>query len=207
MSIGGFSSVRIVIYVSIVILMPYESYLAYDRYAANDDECVLCWRSLLHNLAMEEDSYHKRLCPDKTMKSDYGSSVATPSNGVEDHQKITRRIGSCYCARRYYLAVCAFLGFCLIYTMRVNLSIAILYMTRNNTNVAANETEGVTSTFDGWDSVTQGVIMGAFFYGYIISQLPGGIQSSVSVSATMRQVPVDNYVILVKEDIYRLSVI
>ena len=42
--------------------------------------------------------------------------------------------------------------------MRVNLSVAIVYM---------------ASDF-GWDEKTNGVILGMFFYGYVLTQVPGG---------------------------------
>ena len=42
--------------------------------------------------------------------------------------------------------------------MRVNLSVAIVYM---------------ASDFD-WDEKTNGVILGMFFYGYVLTQVPGG---------------------------------
>ena len=42
--------------------------------------------------------------------------------------------------------------------MRVNLSVAIVYM---------------AADFD-WDEKTNGVILGMFFYGYVLTQVPGG---------------------------------
>ena len=53
--------------------------------------------------------------------------------------------------------------------MRVNLSVAIVYM------VAPYNT---TDTDQGgpfhWSDYDQGIILGMFFYGYIVTQLPGG---------------------------------
>ena len=68
-----------------------------------------------------------------------------------------------------------FLGFANVYSMRVNLSVAIVYMV-NNTAIH-NNTEFNSTTKDGpfvWDESQQGVILGMFFYGYIITQLPAG---------------------------------
>jgi len=62
--------------------------------------------------------------------------------------------------RRYAVAVLAFLGFCNIYALRVNLSVAIVSMTEKK-------------DFD-WDASTQGIILSSFFYGYIVTQIPGG---------------------------------
>merc|ERR1719323_2887104 len=81
-----------------------------------------------------------------------------------------------------------FLGFANVYAMRVNLSVAIVAMV-NNTAIAsnssiidnstcpvsANSTEGPPP--DGpfaWGAKEQGWILGAFFFGYVVTQLPGG---------------------------------
>lgn len=72
--------------------------------------------------------------------------------------------------------------------MRVNLSVAIVAMVNNtaihsNTSVINNDTcpfpANTTSsdTSDGpfdWDESEQGLILGAFFYGYVLTQIPGG---------------------------------
>ena len=81
-----------------------------------------------------------------------------------------------------------FLGFANVYAMRVNLSVAIVAMVNNTAiasnssiidnstcPVAANSTEG--SPPDGpfaWGAKEQGWILGAFFFGYVVTQLPGG---------------------------------
>ena len=86
------------------------------------------------------------------------------------------------------LAIMGFLGFANVYAMRVNLSVAIVAMVNNtaiasNTSivdnsscpVGANSTEGPPP--DGpfaWGAKEQGWILGAFFFGYVITQLPGG---------------------------------
>lgn len=93
--------------------------------------------------------------------------------------------------RRHYVAVMAFFGFASIYAMRSNLTIALLDMTKNRTltinGTVVHVSSGVRNDdkverrvlqriaeFSGWDSVTQGMVLGAFFYGYICTQLPGG---------------------------------
>ncbi|GIY91729.1 hypothetical protein CEXT_98891 [Caerostris extrusa] len=77
--------------------------------------------------------------------------------------------------------------------MRVNLSVAIVAMVNDTSSHFSNESHRVLAcpelmpykpqtldaTFKGekynWDSKVQGVILGSFFYGYFITQLPGGI--------------------------------
>lgn len=101
---------------------------------------------------------------------------------------------------RYVLIVLGFLGLANVYGMRVNLNVALVAMV-NHTAVQettkpsdcplptihlhgapqtpANATGHGTKSGqqDGpfvWDPVTQGVILGAFYYGYIVTPIPGG---------------------------------
>ncbi|GFQ95872.1 hypothetical protein TNCT_280301, partial [Trichonephila clavata] len=80
-----------------------------------------------------------------------------------------------------------------IYAMRVNLSVAMVAMVNNTTPMSSNQTyqetecsnlvryeppkenEGFKGEQYNWDSKVQGLILGSFFYGYIATQLPGGI--------------------------------
>ncbi|XP_068081205.1 vesicular glutamate transporter 1 [Anabrus simplex] len=73
--------------------------------------------------------------------------------------------------RRYFVAILAFLGFCNIYALRANLSVAIIAMT-NRTEIE-NGTVVYKQEFP-WDSEMQGLVLSSFFYGYIITQIPGG---------------------------------
>lgn len=87
---------------------------------------------------------------------------------------------------RHVLAFLAFLGFFNVYCLRVNLSVALVAMVNSTSNdpssvnsteckedIPANTTSTNTGEFN-WDSNTQGLVLGAFFYGYIITQIPGG---------------------------------
>lgn len=69
--------------------------------------------------------------------------------------------------RRYVVTLMLFLGFFNIYSLRINLSVAIVAMTRG-------VTEGAKPEFD-WDSRQQGLLLSSFFYGYITTQLLGGV--------------------------------
>ncbi|KAK4008499.1 hypothetical protein OUZ56_013635 [Daphnia magna] len=75
--------------------------------------------------------------------------------------------------RRYLIAVMAFFGVFNIYSLRVNLSIAIVAMTENRTTIHANGTIGYDQDFP-WSSKEQGLLLSSFFYGYITTQLLGG---------------------------------
>lgn len=88
---------------------------------------------------------------------------------------------------RYVLGILGFLGFANVYAMRVNLSVAIVAMV-NNTAIPKppNVTLDICHSTDGnstvplpdgpfaWDEETQGIVLGSFFYGYVLTQIPGG---------------------------------
>ncbi|KAF4524838.1 hypothetical protein B566_EDAN014321 [Ephemera danica] len=75
--------------------------------------------------------------------------------------------------RRYVVACLAFFGFWNVYALRVNLSVAIVAMTSNYTVQLANGTEIQQRDFD-WDSRTRGLLLSSFFWGYLVTQVPGG---------------------------------
>ncbi|GBN48339.1 Sialin [Araneus ventricosus] len=97
---------------------------------------------------------------------------------------------------RYLFAVNGLLGFLVVYALRVNISVAIVAMV-NQTAIVETSTNNLSSkecvvpsssndfsnstndsnTKDGefmWSSKMQGVVLGSFYYGYVISQIPGG---------------------------------
>nr|XP_019960210.1 PREDICTED: sialin-like isoform X1 [Paralichthys olivaceus] len=98
------------------------------------------------------------------------------------------------CSARLNLAVLMFLGFSVVYGLRVNLSVAMVAMVNiteptpgpNSSVVHAcpmpSGMENSSDTFpqpEGvpqypWDSETQGWLLGAFFFGYLFTQIPGG---------------------------------
>lgn len=101
---------------------------------------------------------------------------------------------------RLGLAILGFFGFILVYAVRVNLSVAIVCMV-NSTAVSSsdsNDTVDLVSECGGfsdaatvsnvsvpagleasgslvWDKRTQGSVLGAFFWGYLVSQIPAGL--------------------------------
>ncbi|PVD35454.1 hypothetical protein C0Q70_02416 [Pomacea canaliculata] len=93
----------------------------------------------------------------------------------------------CFFSQRTLMAVMGFFGFIFVYGLRVNLSVAIVCMVKKD-NTTGNTSTNVSSCgaddsntsysknvgeFD-WDKSTQSSIMASFFYGYIVTQLPGG---------------------------------
>nr|XP_053629149.1 sialin-like [Cherax quadricarinatus] len=91
------------------------------------------------------------------------------------------------CGARHILAFMGFLGFANVYAMRVNLSVAIVAMVNNTAIPHANKTEvDVCPTHSGnstkpsedgefaWDEYEQGLILGSFFWGYVLTNMIGG---------------------------------
>ncbi|XP_055528394.1 vesicular glutamate transporter 2-like [Wyeomyia smithii] len=79
--------------------------------------------------------------------------------------------------RRYVVVFMAFLGFANVYTLRVNLSVAIVAMTELREVVYENGTIVQEQTFE-WSSSLQGYILSSFFYGYVFTQVLGGYLSN-----------------------------
>lgn len=86
---------------------------------------------------------------------------------------------------RYMIVFVHFFIFLVLYGQRVNLSFAIVCMVNHTavndvaestTDSECGEVDSATSTggkFE-WDKDTQGLVLASFFYGYILTQLPGG---------------------------------
>ncbi|RZF34613.1 hypothetical protein LSTR_LSTR008638 [Laodelphax striatellus] len=94
--------------------------------------------------------------------------------------------------QRYVLTIMGFLGVANAYIMRACLSIAITKMVTQNTTSSSdkivnteecpvskpsriNDTSGSGYHDFDWDQTTQGFILAAFYWGYIITHIPGGI--------------------------------
>jgi len=75
--------------------------------------------------------------------------------------------------KRYVLALMVFLGFSVLYALRVNLNVAIGAMCNNHTIYENGFYVNKVAEFD-WGSKTQGMVLGSFYYGYIVLQIPGG---------------------------------
>ncbi|XP_055859791.1 sialin-like [Biomphalaria glabrata] len=108
-------------------------------------------------------------------------------------------------SHRFWLAVLNFFGFVVLYAQRVNLSIAIvsmvshthtkanssLYMNLSTTHSYLNTTKAPNLPEDKcpkleaketkaefhWSKELEGLILGAFFWGYLVLQVPGGRMS------------------------------
>ncbi|XP_047107686.1 vesicular glutamate transporter 2-like [Schistocerca piceifrons] len=105
----------------------------------------------------------------KTGDDDKGATARQtqpPSDGLGAGWAFWRR-------RRRLLSLLAFLGFFNVYSLRVNLSVAIVAMTAERNVTLANGTLSTSREFE-WSPGTQGLVLGAFFWGYVVTQIPGG---------------------------------
>jgi len=73
-------------------------------------------------------------------------------------RSVPRPVNGPFWPRRYTLVVLFFLSTVLCYIDRVNISVAIIAMARDR----------------GYDPAAQGLVLSAFFWGYVLSQLLGG---------------------------------
>lgn len=89
------------------------------------------------------------------------------------------------------------MGLFLVYSMRVNLSVTIIAMVNSTAVMNRNSSHSMNSSCPAplqntsssndesgageflWDPVMQGYVLNAFFYGYIVSQIPAGWLSEV----------------------------
>lgn len=106
-----------------------------------------------------------------------------------------------FCSMRFVVTIMAFFGYCLQYMLKINLGIAIVCMvnytaleemkpvsnsTFQLTDLTNSSNDEVQCLFkeskvdakdDGefiWTKATQGFVLASYFYGYIITQVPGG---------------------------------
>ncbi|POI35689.1 hypothetical protein CIB84_000558, partial [Bambusicola thoracicus] len=110
------------------------------------------------------------------------------TNIEEDHIELTEegrpvqasahkpQVCDCYCCglpKRYIIAIMSGLGFCISFGIRCNLGVAIVEMVNNSTVYINGKPELQKAQFN-WDPETVGLIHGSFFWGYIVTQIPGG---------------------------------
>ncbi|XP_059170865.1 vesicular glutamate transporter 2-like [Physella acuta] len=94
----------------------------------------------------------------------------------------------CNVAKRYQIAILSSIGFLLSFGIRCNMGVAVLDMTKNSTRDL--DGDGIISLNDSiqepefnWTPETVGVVDSSFFWGYIVTQIPGGYLAS-RISAT-----------------------
>ncbi|KAI0235353.1 Sialin [Lamellibrachia satsuma] len=105
----------------------------------------------------------------------------------------TMVVNTIACYKRLLLAIVGFFGFINLYALRVNISVAMVCMVNQTALLEVsgqNNNVTVTSVDDGcvarreehsavegdftWSKEVQGIILGSFFWGYLVTQIPGG---------------------------------
>ncbi|XP_050432550.1 sialin-like isoform X2 [Adelges cooleyi] len=108
-------------------------------------------------------------------------------------------LGKCVVSQRWVMAVMGMMGVTMAYVMRGCLAITITqmvkpvvntiekvgqkdleycpmpYVPQRQSNTTSTHYEEDTSSRFDWDEETQGLILSAFYYGYIITHVPGGL--------------------------------
>uniref|UniRef100_A0A8C2FUP6 Sialin n=1 Tax=Cyprinus carpio TaxID=7962 RepID=A0A8C2FUP6_CYPCA len=79
------------------------------------------------------------------------------------------------CSVRCNLAAMMFFGFAVVYGLRVNLSVAMVAMV-NETNDQSSSNSNISNEYP-WSPKMQGMLLSAFFFGYLFTQIPGGYLS------------------------------
>ena len=109
---------------------------------------------------------------------------------LTDHDDLLQTSTCRFYTARHALAFIGFFGFFNAYCQRVNLSVALVAMvnTTEDYNQLSEQCPGPyggntssvshSGEFD-WDEKTQGHISGAFFYGYFLSMMPGGLLAGI----------------------------
>lgn len=111
---------------------------------------------------------------DKSVKyEEFSEKQAITNPAIESHELCPRPLSIHRFPKRYIVAIMAFFGFCNIYALRANLSIAIVAMVSHKGRNGTMPYKGDYPTFD-WTTKQEGMVLSAFFYGYIFTQLPGG---------------------------------
>ncbi|CAG5119356.1 unnamed protein product [Candidula unifasciata] len=87
-------------------------------------------------------------------------------------------------SQRFLTAIVTFWGFAVLYLQRVNLSIGIVCMIKHEPDLSNVTGDwNVTSDWNRqvgeftWDKELQGLLLGSFFWGYLVLQVPGGMLS------------------------------
>ncbi|XP_012676970.1 solute carrier family 17 member 7a [Clupea harengus] len=110
-------------------------------------------------------------------KQDNGETIELSAEGrpelLEEKEMPVVDCTCCGLPRRYIIAILCGLGFCISFGIRCNLGVAIVSMVNNHT-VFHGKHEVIEAAQFGWDPETVGMIHGSFFWGYIVTQIPGG---------------------------------
>ncbi|XP_074644337.1 vesicular glutamate transporter 2-like [Tubulanus polymorphus] len=111
----------------------------------------------------------------KPISSQNYSQHKLPDEEEKEDNKHRKRC-CCNLPKRYIVALMMFFGCANMGILRSELSVPIVSMTRNSTLKHDNGTILVEAEYP-MDTKQQGLVLSSFFYGYVITQIPGGFIS------------------------------
>uniref|UniRef100_A0A8C2EU02 Vesicular glutamate transporter 1 n=1 Tax=Cyprinus carpio TaxID=7962 RepID=A0A8C2EU02_CYPCA len=124
-----------------------------------------------------EDKYIKLAILVLEKRQENGETIELSAEGRPELQEEKELpVVDCTCfglPRRYIIAILSGLGFCISFGIRCNLGVAVVSMVNNHTVYREGKPYIVKAQFT-WDPETVGMIHGSFFWGYIVTQIPGG---------------------------------
>uniref|UniRef100_A0A8C1W4U0 Solute carrier family 17 member 6a n=1 Tax=Cyprinus carpio TaxID=7962 RepID=A0A8C1W4U0_CYPCA len=132
----------------------------------------------------ERNNVFVGMCPRRVMekKQKTGEVIELTEEGrPAPLQQKKAPLCDCTCfglPRRYIIAIMSGLGFCISFGIRCNLGVAIVGMVNNSTVHRGGKIIVTEKAKFNWDPETVGMIHGSFFWGYIVTQIPGGYISS-----------------------------
>ncbi|CAG9562023.1 unnamed protein product [Danaus chrysippus] len=120
------------------------------------------------------------------INADIENDVTSSHGNLVETERVEETTGWIKC--RTVLGIMGLLGFANVYAMRVNLSVAIVAMINSTeplpsndttldvcpTSLPSNNTIPPKQGEFNWTAEQQSIILGSFFYGYVLTQIPGG---------------------------------
>ncbi|OWR40838.1 hypothetical protein KGM_200810 [Danaus plexippus plexippus] len=120
------------------------------------------------------------------INADIENDVTSSHRNLVETERVEETTGWIKC--RTVLGIMGLLGFANVYAMRVNLSVAIVAMINSTeplpsndttldvcpTSLPSNNTIPPKQGEFNWTAEQQSIILGSFFYGYVLTQIPGG---------------------------------
>ncbi|CAH2234526.1 jg1666 [Pararge aegeria aegeria] len=120
------------------------------------------------------------------LNDDIENDVTSSHRNLVVNERVEETTGWIKC--RTVLGIMGFFGFANVYAMRVNLSVAIVAMINSTVPLPSNDSTldvcpstGPSNTTIptkqgdfNWTAEQQSIILGSFFYGYVLTQIPGG---------------------------------
>ncbi|XP_035672238.1 vesicular glutamate transporter 1-like [Branchiostoma floridae] len=108
-------------------------------------------------------------------EEDHPELAALPPGEDEKRPGLCDRTPCANLTKRYQIAILSCIGFIISFGIRCNMGVAVVDMTNNVTvHVGEGEKPHIQRAEFHWTPEAIGIIHGSFFWGYIVTQIPGG---------------------------------